>query len=465
MSERLSLALLLVGVGLVAVALLRRHSPLGPLTLAMGMTVACGVFYPVATIWIEPFSWRRVHDLAEASILGTQADYLAFGVGLLTAIGLSTLIWRRALASPVDPPPPTRRQVFRDCVVSLGLVLVGGLLYAQFVREVGLATLTASHDFASKYLAARGLGIQLIGLKLMIAGCLWGEAGEVPRRLRRFLRCLALAIAAWSILFIAVRTYAVALGLGYVMIFARDRHVELRQLKPGLLVALLLAYAGSEAYALLRSSWNATGNLGSAVQMAMRTNGDQALGALVGGSELSHPFLTLAEVREHEESGVLAGQSYVDAVLAFVPLVIWDERPQTLAQIYVQKYYPAIDERGGGTAFSFVAEAWWNFGRLFGPWFVGTAIGLFLLTLHQRSRLHPHGFANRFLPYLTYILILMHRNQASSLFKQVMAIALPCIGLALAAEVLWRSFLARHHRPRALRVPSGPRLVTGEEGA
>lgn len=442
MNERLALAFALVLVGALGLFFLRRQSPTSLPVLAIVISITCGVFYPVATIWINPRSWRNISNLSEESILGTQIDYLAFGLGILTAILLGGALWRRLLAEPRPAPAAPHRVVFRDTFMAWGLLIFGGILYANYVRNVGLVTLVSTEDFADKYLASRGLGVYLIGLNVMMVGCLWAEASQVSKRTRWLMRVVGAGIIAWATLFIAVRTYAAAMIIGYTVIYARDHRIQLRQIRLRLVLLILCAYVGMEAYAILRSSWKLTGDLGAAIELARSTDADDAFGAVVGGSELSHPFLTMVEIMEYEEAGELRGRSYLDAVLAFVPLFLWDERPQTLAQIYVAKYYPAVDERGGGSAFTFVGEAWWNFGHIFGPWFTGTLLGLFLLFCHHRSQRYPHGLVNRIVPYTTFLVLLFHRSQVSASFKQVMSIVLPCLVFAVLAELVWQVLLA-----------------------
>jgi hypothetical protein len=457
MNERFILAAALILVGAIALWLLRRQSPASMPVLAVVISVLCGIFYPIASIWITPRSWRNISNLSENSILETQVDYLAFGLGLLAAIAAGSIIWRRVLAAAGPTPDAPARVVFRDTFTSWVLLLTGAALYGQYIRLVGVGTLISTEDFADKYLASRGLGVFLSGLNLMIAACLWAEASQVRKFTRWSMRCLGVTIIIWATAFIAVRTYAAALLVGYVVIYARERGFQLRHLRLRLVVLLIVGYIGMESYAILRSTWKTTGDLGSAIGMARAIETDDAFGAIVGGSEISHPFLTLAEIMEYEEPGALAGRSYLDAVLSFIPLFVWSERPQTLAQVYVAKYYPAVDERGGGSAFTFVGEAWWNFGHVLGPLVMGIFMGLALLYFHNRSYRLPHGIISRLLPSMTFLVLLFHRSQSSASFKQVMSIVMPCLLLAFSANLIWQAFIVRHSSPQ---LPGSPRPST-----
>jgi hypothetical protein len=382
-------------------------------------------------------------------------DYLAFAVGLLFATVAAGVLAPRALAPEPPPTPATLRARFRDGLVVWGLLVTGGLLYSIYVSRVGLATLTSTHDFAEKYLASRGLGVFLLGLHLMIAACLWAEAGEVSRRTRLVLRGVGLGIIVWATLFIAVRTYAAAIVLGYAHVACTRGRLRLSQVRPSLVLALLGVYVGLEGYGILRSTWTATGDLGRAIELAAEVGQEEALGSVLGSSELSHPFITTAEVARFEEAGALGGESYLDALLAFVPRFVWSERPETLAERFVAEYYPLVDERGGGAAFTFVGEAWWNFGHILGPLLAGLGLGGALLALRARAVRLPHGAVVRLTPYLLYLVLLFHRNQASALFKASMSVVLPALALWLLGDLLWSALLDRRPlRPACAASPS-----------
>ncbi len=461
MNERLFWAAALFAVAGLALLLLRRQSPLSIPVLAVGITAVVGVFYPLASLVVEPRSWRNLSDLSEEALLGTQVDYLAFAVGLTLAVFLAGALRPRGLAAQSSAPEASRRIAFRDAFTTWALLLVGAALYSEYVRRVGYATLSSTHDFAEKYYASRGLGTLLLGLNLMIAACLWAEAGAVGRGTRLALRAVGGAILFWAIAIIAVRTYAAALVLGYVFVFCERRCIQLRRVRVGVLVLMFAAYLGLEGYAILRSTWTRTGDLGAAISMAAKVGKDDALGSVIGGSELSHPFLTAAEIQQFEEPGALRGASYVEAVQVFVPLFLWPDRPTTLAQRYVAEYYPALDARGGGSAFSFVAEAWWNFGHVFGPLLAGALLGALLMLLHERARRRPHGIVQRLVPYLVFIVLLFHRSQLSASFKLAMGVVLPAVALALLAEALWLGLVAPKQRQRSSRTAHvDPRLAT-----
>ncbi len=463
--DTLTLLLLEVLLGLLGLYVLRRQSPLSLPALAVGTTILVASFYPFATLFIEPRSWRNLKDLSEEAHLTSLQNYVAFTAGLVFAIVALGLLWPRSLRTPDVPPTAARRVRFRDAFVSWGCLVFGAGLYLEYIRRVGLSTLMSTHDFAEKYLASEGMGALLIGLNVMILACLWAEAGQVGKLTRWVFRAVAAGIVVWALFFIAVRTYAVAIALGYVAVYCRDRRFRVQDVRLRLVALMLLGLLTMEGFAILRSSWNSTGDLGSAVELASRSDTDVLLGGVVGGSEFSHPYLTMAEVAQFEEPGALWGSSYVDAVLAFVPLALWPDRPETLAQGFVREYYPSMADRGGGSAFSFVGEAWLNFGNIVGPLLAGIALGLFAVICQGRSLRIPHGWTARVLPYMGFLVLIFHRSQLQATFKQAVSVFLPAVGLALAAEVLWRVFLLpRRERegPRRSVQPLAPRRVQTE---
>ncbi len=461
MSERWVWAVALYGVVAFGLWLLRKQSPVSLPVLALGITALMGSFYPIASLYITPRSWRNIANLSEESQLGTQVDYLAFAMGLAAAVLAGLVIWPRAYQPREETTRAAHSTQFRDTFTSWSLFGMGSLLYMEYIRRVGIGTLLSSHDFAEKYLASRGLGVFLLGLNLMIIGCLWAESSQVRRTTRLCMRAFALGIAVWATAFIAVRTYVAAIALGYIMIYCRNKRIQLRQIRLRVVLLLLVGYLGLEGYAILRSSWMSAGNLSGALELAGRIDADDALGGVVGGSELSHPFLTAAEVAQYEVPGELGGESYVDAALAFVPLFIWPNRPTTLAQRYVAEYYPVVDARGGGSAFSFVGEAWWNFGHITGPLLAGLVLGLFLLWCHARSMTRPHGIVHRLLPYMVFITLLFHRSQLQASFKQIMIIVIPAVGFACVGQLLWE--MTYSQRREVKRIPRQPKVQASVE--
>jgi len=408
---------------------LRRRSPLHTPTIAFVVTGLVGSFYPLASTWIEPSSWRNLDLLSPSVVLETQAQYVAFAAGLLLALVLAaSLGWNEARTAP---PRPT--QLDRDLLVGGLLVAVGLALYVAYARQVGFAALTDREDYALKYLRGRGLGPLQLGMPIMIVGCLWIEASALPRATKNLFLPIALGICVWSVAFLSVRTNAVVLIVGYLAVLSRRSNFELRSIRPWMVASALVLYACLESFALLRGVYR--GDLAQALTR-LEAQGELVFAAAVGGSELSHPFITAGEILREREAGELAGQSLVDGVAACLPRGLYPDRPLYLSEQFVRSNYAELADRGGGTAFSLVAEAWLNFGSLLGPLLFGLAMGLVLAWCERRRDLAPDGVTARVLPYFVFYVAMQHRNESGTLFKQVFMIALVVLPVVFAGETL-----------------------------
>lgn len=445
---RLLLALPLVAVAALTLWTVRRRSPLDPGVLLLVTTAIVGLFYPLASALVEPLTWRHGAHLPDEYVLGAQAQFLAFFVGV-AGIVAGVRLTRK-------PPAPAVRVTaadddavaFRDLWIASGLVIGGGLLYALYVKQVGLGPLLDRHNFAEKYRVSSGLGALYFGLNLVICGCLWAEASNFSRAARFAFRAVAAGVCVWSIAFVAVRTYAVALFLGYVFLACRRTGFTLARVRPSLVVALIVGYAGVEAFAMLRGAWH--GSFVDAVATLQRQplGVERSLGQVVGGSELAHPFLTAMELARFEEPGELAGASYADAALGLLPLWLNPDRPPTPAQEFARRHYPSLEARGGGTAFSVVGEAWWNFGPLLGPFAIGLLLAWLLARVEGRAEAVPHSYLARFQPYLVHMIVLLHRGSAVSIAKHLFSLLIPALLLAASAHLVWEALAARRAQGR-----------------
>ncbi len=428
----------LVGFGLWT---LRRRSPLHMPTIALVVTGLVGSFYPIASTHIQPSSWRNLDLLSPSVVLATQLQYVAFAAGLLGALLLAAnLRWNERREASASSASSTR-----DLITGGLLVLVGLALYAAYARQVGFDALTDRTDYALKYLLGRGLGPLQLGMPLMIVGCLWIEASALPRDTRNLFLPVALAICVWSVGFISVRTNAVVLVVGYLSILARRKGFELRSIRPWMVAGAFLLYAGLESFALMRGVYR--GDLPEALSR-LEAQGELVFAAAVGGSELSHPFITAGEVLREREGGELAGRSIVDGVAACLPRGLYPDRPLYLSEQFVRSNYADLASRGGGTAFSLVAEAWLDFGSVRGPLIFGLGMGLLLAWCERRREEAPDGVLARLLPYFVFYVVMQHRNEFGTLFKQIFMIALVVLPLALVGETVAMALRSGRVAPR-----------------
>lgn len=462
MMERLALALPVVLATALALWTARRRSPLAPTVIAVGVTAVIAVFFPLLSLLVEPMSWRHGVHLPDEYVRDAQWQYLAFAVGLCAVVARIRLVRRRR--PPIERRRDPAQVRSRDQIVALGLVVGGALLYAVYVAKVGLGPLLDRSNFAEKYRVSSGLGTFYAGLNLMILGCLWAEASALPRRQLRLFRAVAAVIFIWAFAFLAVRTYAVALLFGHLYLFTQRRGFTVAKVRPSLVLALLLAFVGVEAYSLLRSVWS--GSMSDAVVALQEElpEFERTAGQVVGGSELAHPFLSMMELARYELPGELAGESYAGAIAGLAPAWLVPDRPDSVAQRFAEQHYPELAERGGGTAFTLVGEAWWNVGSITGPLLIGLLVGWLLMWLERSARLDPAGIPSRILPYTLHMILLAHRISAPAQAKQVFILALPTALLLLGASLVWG---AASRRAAAGGAPSarplGPEsMATGE---
>ncbi|MEO1696040.1 MAG: O-antigen polysaccharide polymerase Wzy [Planctomycetota bacterium] len=453
MSERLLLSVPTLAVLVAALWSSRRRSPLSPTVVALGATAVVATFFPLLSALVRPLSWRHGVHLSSEHVLAAQVQYLGFALGL--AATCASLRLRRApLVARASRPLPRRGRPgptaadarARDGIVAAGLVVGGALLYSVYVWKVGLGPLLDRSNFAEKYRVSSGLGTFYAGLNLILAGCLWAEASDLARRSKNVFRACAFGVLVWAVFFIAVRTYAATLVLGYLYLWTVRRGFTLSRVRPTLVLLVALSYVGVEAYALLRSVWH--GGIGSAVEALhdQASQADRMLGQVIGGSEFSHPFLTQMELGRYEQPGALGGASYLQGVHGLAPSWLVPDRGPTVAQTFARSHYPELAERGGGTAFSLVGEAWWNFGSFVGPLVLGLLCGALLSRLERSLRTVPLGVPSRIVPYALHLVLLAHRNSSASLLKQAFVVALP-LALLLCAAALLRG-ASRTRRPR-----------------
>lgn len=454
MLERWTLIFTTLMVTAVGLFLLRRKSPTNLSVVGVTSAAMMAIFYPLMTTWIEPLTWRNLDQLPESTLVDTQIQYLIFSVGLILACFISAPFgWLRE-----DRPHAERESGyirFRDTWASMGLIAFGAVLYAGYVQRVGFNSLFNYEDNAEKYLVGSGLGILVFGLNLIIAGALWAEIGTVSKLTRSLGRLAALAVSIWSFAFISTRTYFFIVFVGYLYIFCLKRGMQVRRIRIRVIAVLVLAFLTIEGYMIVRGAY--TGDIGEAFTAVseLGVTSNRMLGSFVGGSEFTHPFVTAMEVFRFEDLGSLMGGSYFDSFTIFIPKALLPDRPLSLSEQFVRDYYPAVAARGGGTAFSIVAESYWNFGSMLGPLLMGTVFGVLLLWLEDRRRLGPDRIVTRVLPYAPSIVLLAHRNTFALILKQSISLLLPVVVLLVAAQMIWLA--GRKPSPRDQRSPSPSR--------
>jgi O-antigen polysaccharide polymerase Wzy-like protein len=453
-TQRLTLALLLWLVCGFGIVLLRRRSPLHPMLLALLTTGLIGSFYPVLSIWIETRSWRHAVYAEDQLIVRVQLEFLVYAIALLTGFAVFRgRAGRSAETYELRTVPNPDYLRHRERLVPFGLVSAGLALYGLYVLQVGLGSLMDRDNFALKYQMSDGLGPLVLGLHLAIVGCFWAEASEqLGPRAKRCYRFVAFLIVIWSVAVIAQRTNAVIVALGYAAIYCRRNGLQLRRVRPALVVGILVLYGSVEAFSIVRATWK--DGLGQSLDAlaAVTDAQESALGTLIGGSELSHPVFTSIELMQMEEPGALGGSSYLAAPATLIPKTLAPQRPNTLALDFVAENYPAMAARGGGAAFSHLAEAWWNFGALLGSALLGTLAGLLHALWDRANARRPWSLLAMLTPYYTSHVVILHRYEVATFLKQTLSVTLPALCVLVAAHLIWTG-TGRTTRPQTARGP------------
>jgi len=144
----------------------------------------------------------------------------------------------------------------------------------------------------------------------------------------------------------------------------------------------------------------------------------------------------------------LAGASYLNALLIAPPLAIVGERPEPLSVGFAREFYPRFAEAGGGTNFSVVAEAWWNFGPIVGPFLIALVLGIMLCRLEHQGRVRPHGLVARVIPFLLFFVGILQGSESAILAKQILSLGAVVLTWSFMAHIVWR--VRRTTRPNLL---------------
>lgn len=384
------------------------------------MIAIVGTFYPLTSVIVEPITWRNLSGFDETLINEVQLNYLAAALGIfmvaIVANVVSTSVsatWHRNVTTNVR---------LRDRYTVVVLFIAGTALYGIYVMQVGLDTLISRENFAAKYAEGAGFGAFALGLNIAILSCVWAEGGKVGRKMRLLFRTVGFVIVVWSIAGIAVRSYAATLLIAYLYLYCRSSNIRLHQVKPSLILALGVIWILAEVFSMLRSNPDVLVAMALAMQQGSAIPPE--IGAVVGGSEFSHPFITFGEVIRDRSAGDLAGASYIRELIAVVPQRIWPERPDTLAQEFARMSYTEFALRGGGTGFSLLAEGWLNFGTFTGPFLAAAVLASLLVILEKRGRANPDGPIARLLPVYALPVVMAERSSLIVSLKQVAAISI-----------------------------------------
>jgi len=141
--------------------------------------------------------------------------------------------------------------------------------------------------------------------------------------------------------------------------------VNYRVKKIGLPVVVFLAIAGVvmvNVVSILRVTNDPAKMLDTAIELAQSDN-EKALNISNSGELLTGQNLfRLIKGIDKGETEYTYGGSVATEFLVFIPKGFLEGRPLTLAEKYVDTFYPGVLESGGGYGFFYIMEGYWAFG-------------------------------------------------------------------------------------------------------
>jgi oligosaccharide repeat unit polymerase len=146
------------------------------------------------------------------------------------------------------------------------------------------------------------------------------------------------------------------------------------------------------------------------------TNYEQVTTVSQFGEFLAQQSIDISIWRNYPLMDPFLGKTFLDAVMNFFPSFVFPDRPPLPATWYVQTYFPEIYARGGGMAFSVVAEGIINFGY-WGPFTMGFLMAYIFKWLERKSFQNLNVYTVVFLLISLYYCFYITRSGITSLLK------------------------------------------------
>lgn len=319
-------------------------------TLPVAMTLQLVGFLP-------DFRELSTSGMANASALSALAIVAGlWGYGLRMASG-------RHVSRLTGAPRPSRISKSYLAASASALVVVGLLLLTMLLWSVGGIGALRGASYATRYLLLEGLGPLLFGLQFITSGALVLYALELDRGTKTP-PIAGLLLVAFLVAWMLLTGSRSALVNGLVGL-AAVRTISGKPIPARIAVILapLVLIAGIIYGRVGRSDDQF--NLADQITIEALNPAASDFGAPVGTTA---DILRSVPVEEPFRLGI----TYFYTVPLLVPHALWPNRTRSLSQWYVERFYPALAEQGGGMAFSPVAEAYLNFG-------VAGVVGVFLV--------------------------------------------------------------------------------------
>ncbi len=346
----------------------------------------------------------EVFGLNGTGMLGGRAspDVLIAGLYLVTLCLLTTHAGALFAAGRMVEPPASARPDDADrlrATRTVGWMLLAVAAIPAFMLLWQSVAIVMDYGYLGLYRRDDSISVIFALTGLLVPGILFLLAGARGRRWLQAL-CLALtAVYAAINLFLGARGTVVISGVAVVWMFDRS----IRRLPRSLIVALSLVALFTVSF--IREARSAGGIWRLATEDQPATLSNLPNPAALAISEMGYSLVTVTHtlslvptVREFDR-----GTSYIYAASTIVPNLGWAVHPGKahglLSDWLAQTVDPVVAANGGGLGYSFIAEAYLNFGWIGGPLWLAVVGYLFTRVFLMADSMDParHALVASFL--------------------------------------------------------------------
>jgi oligosaccharide repeat unit polymerase len=315
--------------------------------------------------------------------------------------------------------------------VAWGLIAAGLVLLVMLFLRVGI-NVYINEAYNESYQLESGIGYLTAGTFLIMAGLLSLAVTLAKYRDRiPWIIILLFLGFALSVMRSGRRRFVLELALGLLAVIQLYmKPLRLRTVLVFVLATALVFTMVGQMRAFMSQGWE-----GMTTYLREDFDVEQLRHSM--DEFQSIPMVVYETVRYFpEQQEYRMGATYVEAFEILIPKKIHPDRPLGPSQWYVWTFDPLVASRGGGYAFSHIAEAYMNFGY-FGPPIVFFFIAVAIRTLLLFRRVNPTS-RSRILLYAGFFMctiVLIRADFASVLKMSVTATGIP---IFVAAKFLGR---------------------------
>ncbi len=321
--------------------------------------------------------------------------------------------------------------------VGWGLLLISCVPSLFSLREAISVVMASGYFGLFQRDAATGFGATPSVLAAyLVPGALFLLAGSRQERIPRYISAFVIVTYAAIRLFLGSRSTAAMALVGYAWLWHRSIH-RLRGAALFGFAALMLLVV----FPLVAAMRDISGGDRLSVGMLADAFFSIDTPAIAIISEMGGSMLTVAHTLDlvPESRGFDMGVGYLYALLAVVPNVFWDLHPTVqhglAADWLVWTVAPATAAAGGGLGFSFIAEAYLNFGWYGAPIALGVmGFALAKLTFWATDSSEPMKMA-AVASVLSFVLFFARGEAASQVRALLWYAALPYVSVYMLMSI------------------------------